>query len=113
MQNNDKFKVINETKKFILYTKEILVNYPRKYYILKDRIEKTSYEILELIYLTNMVDDRLYNQKIILSKISMLDFYLEISYNDKIISLKKLNQGTRLLDIIKKLIYGWINSNGS
>ena len=58
MQNNDKFKVINETKKFILYTKEILVNYPRKYYVLKDRIEKTSYEILELIYLTNMVDDR-------------------------------------------------------
>ena len=43
----------------------------------------------------------------------MLDFYLEISYNDEIISLKKLNQGTRLLDIIKKLIYGWINSNGS
>lgn len=113
MQNNDKFKVINETKKFILYMKEILVNYPRKHYILKDRIEKTSYEILELIYLTNMVDDRLYNQKVILSKISMLDFYLEISYNDEIISLKKLNQGTRLLDIIKKLIYGWINSNGS
>ena len=113
MQNNDKFKVINETKKFILYTKEILVNYPRKYYVLKDRIEKTSYEILELIYLTNMVDDRLYNQKVILSKISMLDFYLEISNNDEIISLKKLNQGTRLLDIIKKLIYGWINSNGS
>lgn len=60
-----------------------------------------------------MIDDRLYKQKEILSKISMLDFYLEISYNDKIISLKKLNQGTRLLDIIKKLMYGWINSNES
>lgn len=111
--NNDKFKVINETKKFIMYTNDILINYPRKYYVLKDKIERTSYEILELIYLANMTNDRLLLQQTILSKISMLDFYLEISYNDKIISLKKLNQGTRLLELIKKLMYGWVNSNGS
>ena len=111
--NNDKFKVINETKKFIIYVNDILINYPRKYYVLKDKIERTSYEILELIYLANMTNDRLLLQQTILSKISMLDFYLEISYNDKIISLKKLNQGTRLLELIKKLMYGWVNSNGS
>jgi len=111
--NNDKFKVINETKRFIIYTNDILVNYSRKRYVLKDKIERTSYEILELIYLANMTSDRLLLQQTVLSKISMLDFYLEISYNDKIISLKKLNQDTRLLGIIKKLIYGWVNSNGS
>lgn len=111
--NNDKFKVINETKKFITYVNDILINYPKKYYVLKDKIERTSYEVLELIYLANMTSDRLLLQQTILSKISMLDFYLEISYNDKIISIKKLNQGTRLLELMKKLMYGWVNSNGS
>jgi hypothetical protein len=37
--NNDKFKVINETKKIIIYTNDILVNYPKKCYVLKDKIE--------------------------------------------------------------------------
>lgn len=111
--NKDKFMVVNETKKFIVYVNEILINYPRKCYVLKDKIESTSYDVLELIYLTNMIEDRLYNQKIIISKISMLDFYLEISYKKEIISLKKLNQGCRLLDVIRKLMYGWVNSNGS
>ena len=111
--NKDKFIVVNETKKFILFINEILINYPRKCYVLKDKIERNSYDILELIYLTNMIDDRLYNQKVIISKISMLDFYLEISYKNEFISLKKLNQGCRILSNINKLMYGWINSNGS
>lgn len=110
---NDKFIVINEIKKFIIYVREIVINYPRREFILKDRIEKTSYEVLELVYLTNMVDERLIKQKEILSKISMLDFYMEISYNNRFISLKKLNQGMKLLDNIRKLVYGWIKSNGS
>lgn len=93
---NDKFIVINEIKKFIIYVREIVINYPRREFILKDRIEKTSYEVLELVYLTNM-----------------LDFYMEISYNNRFISLKKLNQGMKLLDNIRKLVYGWIKSNGS
>jgi len=43
----------------------------------------------------------------------MLDFYLEISYGNKYISLKKMNQGSRILDNIKKLTYGWIKNNES
>ncbi len=110
MKDKEKFKVINEMKKFIDFINEILVNYPRKSYVLKDKIESTSYDILELIYISNLIDDRLDKQKEVLAKISMLDYFLEISYDKKYISLKKLTQGTKLLEIVRKLMFGWIKS---
>jgi len=113
IEKNDQFKVIGETKKFIIYLNEILINYPRKSFVLKNKLEETSYNLLQLIYYTNLISDRLNNQKRIISLVSMLDFYLEISYNNKYISLKKLNQGSRILDNIKKLTYGWIKTNES
>lgn len=113
IDKNDKFKIIGEAKKIIMYLDDILINYPRKSFVLKNKLEETGYELLELIYYTNLINERLDNQKKIISFISMLDFYLEISYNKQYISLKKLNQGARILDNIKKLTYGWIKCNES
>lgn len=113
MKNNDRFNVINEIKRFVEYTDEILVNYPKKSYVLKDQIEKTSYDILELVYYTNIIPDRLDYQKKIIAKLSMLDYYLELSYNKRYISLKKMNQGSRMIETIRKLMYGWVSSNES
>ena len=109
--NYDKFKVIGETKKFISFLNDILINYPRKSFVLKNKLEETSYNLLELIYYTNLIEDRLDNQKKIISLVSMLDFFLETSYNNKYISIKKLNQGARLLNNIRKLTYGWVKIN--
>ncbi len=110
MKDKERFKVINEMKKFIDFINEILVNYPRKSYVLKDKIESTSYDILELIYISNLIDDRLDKQKEVLAKISMLDYFLEISYDKKYISLKKLTHGTKLLEVVRKLMFGWVKS---
>ena len=111
--NKDRFNVINNVKDFINYMDTLLVNYPRTSFNLKNRIEVTSYDLLELLFLTNIIDNRINNQKIIISKISMLDYYLEISYNKKYISFKKMNIGITKLDIIKKMILGWIKSGSS
>ena len=89
--NKDRFNVINNVKDFINYIDTLLVNYPRTSFNLKNRIEATSYDLLELLFLTNIIDNRINNQKIIISKISMLDYYLEVSYNKKYISFKKMN----------------------
>ena len=56
--DQERFKVVVEIKKFIEYVDEILINYPRKSYVLKDQIEKTSYELLELAYYTNLLKER-------------------------------------------------------
>ena len=70
------FNLEIKMKEFILALDEVLINYPKKEYILKDKIQLTSYEILELIFKANNISsskDETINT--ILVKISMLDFY--------------------------------------
>jgi len=110
---DERLQVASKIKDIILFFRKLLINYPKKEYILKDKIETTSYEILELVYFANTMEERSEYQKRILSKIAMLDFYLELSYNSKCISLKNLNTGARLLTEIRKMIYGWMKINGS
>lgn len=110
---NNKFIIANKTKQLISSLNEIIINYPRSEYVLKDRIINTGYDLLELIYLANTKEDRLDIQKEIIVKICMLDFYLETSYSKKIISVKKLKSISLKLNEIKKLIYGWVKLNAS
>lgn len=103
---NNNFKIEFKLKDFILDLDDILINFPKREYILKDKIEKTSLEILELIFLVNNTNDKSYID-IILSKISILDFYLEKSYKKKYINKKLLERKIYELTIITKMIYGW------
>lgn len=95
-------------KEFILDNDTIIINFPKREYILKDKIETTSLEILELIFLANNTNNNEYID-IILSKISMLDFYLEKSYKRKYINKKVLERKVYELTLITKMIYGWKN----
>ena len=106
---NDRFKIVTNIKDFTYHIDSILINYPKCEFNLKNRLENTCYDLLELTYLANSFKEKQDLQKEILSKVSMLDFYLEKSYNKKCISLKKLNLLSSKLDVIKKMIYGWIN----
>ena len=105
---NNNFKIELKLKDFILDLDDILINFPKREYILKDKIEKTSLDILELIFLVNNTLDKSYLD-IILSKISMLDFYLEKSYKKKYINKKLLERKIYELTTITKMIYGWKN----
>ena len=102
---NNNFKIELKLKDFILDLDGILINFPKREYILKDKIEKTSLDILELIFLVNNTLDKSYLD-IILSKISMLDFYLEKSYKKKYINKKLLERKIYELTTITKMIYG-------
>ena len=83
--------------------------------VIKNRILNDSLDILEHIYLANYHKDSLKKrdiQMIILSKISMLDFYLERSYENKYISEKVcINKCNHLVKIIK-MINNWIKNGG-
>lgn len=107
---NDRFLVVKYMKSFICSLDNMIVNFPRKDFVIKNKIISDSLDILELIYLGNSMED---NKKIklkILSKLSMLDFYLERSYKNKVISEKVFNKKSNELAHITKLIYGWIRS---
>ena len=108
--DNNGFRIVTYTKNLIDYISELVVNYPRSEVVLKDKLISAGYELLELVYLGNILEERLDVQRRIIVKISMLDAYLEFSYNRKCISLKKMQRGSRYLSVIRKMVYGWIKS---
>ncbi len=107
--NND-FRVLKHMKQFILSLDSILINYPKKEKVLKDKIRSTSYELLELILLANLKENKLEEQQLIIVKISMLDFYFEESYKKKYISERQALRKTNELSVITKMMYGWIKN---
>lgn len=108
--NKDKFVVVIKIKEFIGFMDSLIMNYPKKDYVLKNRIQETSYDLLELAYMGNIMEDKTDIQKKIICLLNMLDYYLEASYQKKCISQKKLNAACHKLEIITKMIYGWIKS---
>ena len=52
----DKLLLVNDMKKTIIYLDKIVQNFPRTEKVLRDKINNTSFEILELIYFSNLID---------------------------------------------------------
>ena len=107
------FLIVKNMKNFIMSLDNIVVNYPRKENVIKDRLFNDSLDILYLIYKANYSKDRLNIQIEILSKISMLDFYLERSLKNKYISEKQCLKKSNQLLTITKMVHGWIKSDKS
>ena len=47
---NDKFTIAKYIKEFIMILDDYLINYPRKYFELRNRLVNDSYELLELVF---------------------------------------------------------------
>ena len=107
---NDRFLVVKYMKNFICGIDNLVINFPRKDFEIKDRIINDSLDILEMIYIANSNNDIELKYKII-SKLSMLDFYLERSYKNNIISEKVCIKKSKELEHISKLVYGWLRSD--
>ena len=103
--------IISKIKETTIYINKILINFPKINYILKNNIEKTLYSLLEIIYISiydkNNRIDLLYKS---LVKIKMLDFYLRICLDKRIINYKKFINICTYLNEITKMIFKWIKS---
>ena len=112
--HSEKFLIIKNIKKFILDLEKILINFPSKEYLNKDMFYKEALNVLELVYNANEVNDFNTKKNIqiqILSKLNMLDFYLERAYKKKYISEKQCLVKSNELANISKMIYGWIKND--
>ena len=106
---NERFNLVIKVKNFIKNIDYISINFPRKDYIIRDNLIKSSYGLLELIYRANYSNDKDMFKFDILTNISMIDFYLEISCDRGIINIKRLTSITKSLEEITKMVYGWMN----
>ena len=100
---NDRFLIVKYIKEFIYSIDDFVINFPRKEFVIKDRIINDSLDILEMIYIVNFDKNRNNLKYDILSKLSMLDFYLERCYKNKIINEKLLRKKSSELSNITKL----------
>lgn len=107
---NEKFLIVKYVKEFIYSIDNLVINFPRKDFVIKDRIINDSLDILEMIYIANSNNDIELKYRI-LSKLSMLDFYLERSYKNGIISERVCMKKSKELEHISKLLYGWLRSD--
>ena len=107
--NKDKFLINRYIKEFILVLDDYLLNYPKKYFELRNKLVNDSYNLLELVYLANYSNElaRKNYQLKALMKTDIIDFYLEESYKKKIISEKQCLKLSNKLGVIHKMIYKW------
>jgi len=113
MNNNENFKLLSNLEKTINYINKELLNYPRYDVVLRNNIESTMYILVELVHsyritTNNRIKEKNLNDFII--KLSMLDYYMRVSYEKKIINSHKLTVITNYLIEIRKIVYGVIRS---
>ena len=110
---NSEFYIASSVKKFIISLDSIIINVPNKEKYFKEQIYINSNNLLEYIYLANYqnTDNRSEYQKLILTKISMLDFYFEYLFTKKYISQKVCKKYCNQLLNIRKMIFKWIKKD--
>ena len=107
---------VNKTEQTINYINKELLNYPKYDVVLRNQIEITMYQMIEYIHsyrITNITKVKSKNLNDFIIKLSMLDYYMRVSYEKKIINSHKLNVIVNFLIEIRRIAYGVIRSEKS
>lgn len=109
----EKFKVIDFIRELIIVIDVDLENFPNKELEIKNRIKNNSYDMLELAYEANSIENSERKKELIqkiIAKTKTVDFLINLAFDRKLITKKKyLKVGKRLDDIIMYTV-GWFNS---
>lgn len=106
---NSNFLILKNMKLFINSLDDMVSVIPNRDRVLKERFYNTSYDILYYLNIANYSNKKDYGS-IILSNISMLDFYLERCLKNKYITSKMCEKKSNELLRITKMVYGWLKS---
>ena len=110
MEKNDSFKIMKNTKELVVEVVEFSHNFPKGEAVLKKNLQEELFNLVKLLnsYIVNRSSNRIkekYIKDFIIS-ISMVDFYFEYLYLNKIISFKKYKDLVNDVITIRKLAYG-------
>ena len=109
----EKFKVIQFIRDMIIAIDKQMDNFPKKEIELKNRIRTNTYDILEIAYEANILEDIEIKKNLIckmIAKIKIVDFLLSVSYDKKLITQKKYVKLGQRLDDIAKYANGWMKT---
>lgn len=109
----EKFKVLQFIRELLVLIDKQMDNFPKKDIELKNRIRSNSYDLLEIAYEANSSQDIEYKKKLLnkaISKVKVIDFLLNLSFDKEIINQKRYYKFGNKLDDITKYLIGWYNS---
>ena len=109
----EKFKVIQFIRELIISIDKLMDNFPKKDIELKNRIRANTYDILEISYEANNIIDIEEKRKLIfkiISKVKVIDFLLNMSFEKQLITEKKYYKLSQKLDDIAKYSNGWLKT---
>ncbi len=108
---NERFLIVKKTKRFLMELERIVSSFPNRDHVAKNRIVDDGFLLLEAIYMINSMkeenDVRLYQMQI-LTKINMLDFYLERAFQLHYISEERCLKLCTSLTEINKMVVVWM-----
>jgi len=105
----EKFKVLQFIREFIVRTEKELESFPKKDVEIKQKIKNNSYELLEIIYEANLTENMDKKTDLLekgIAKIKLIDFLINLSYDKELIPQKKYIKLSEKLDDIVKYISG-------
>ena len=109
----EKFKIIQYIRELIINIDNNLDNFPKKDIELKNRIRSTSYDLLEIAYEANTIQEKEEKIKLLyklVAKLKIIDFLINICYDKQIINDKRYLKFGERIDDISKFTIGWIKS---
>lgn len=113
--NKNRFQILKAIKTFILGLEKLLVTFPKKDILTRDRMYNDALTLMELVIEASYESDKSKKHDFqieALGKVNKLDFYIERAYKLKYISEKQcVNKAEELLRI-NKMIYVWCKNEG-
>lgn len=110
MEKNDSFKIMKNTKELVSDVVEFSRNFPKSDAVLKKNLQEELFNLIRLLnsYIVNRDSNRIREKYIkdFIVSLSMVDYYFEYLYLNKIISFKKYKDLVGDVITIRKLAYG-------
>ena len=114
VEKNDSFKIMKNTKELVSDVVEFSRNFPKSESVLKKNLQDELFNLVRLLnsYIVNRDSSRIREKHIkdFIVSLSMVDFYFEYLYLNKIISFKKYKDLVGYVVTIRKLAYGMIKN---
>lgn len=110
---NTNFNILNKMKKTNLYIENLIINFPKKEFVLKNNLEKSMFKTIELIFTYSVQSTYRVKEKYLkdlIIELSMLNYYIELSYERKFISKHQRDVVGRYLIEIRKMVFGVIQN---
>ena len=109
----EKFKILQFIREFIVRVENELENFPKKDIEIKKRIKDISYDLLDLVYRANLLEEPKEKKNLLIkaiAKVKIIDFLINISYDRELQKQKRYIKLSEKLDDIVKYISGLLKT---